>query len=221
MGAAAHLGIDLRDYDRQIRTFIPSYDELLGLAAHVLAATAPGRAPVILDLGIGTGALSAQSLHAKPAARIVGIDEDQAMLDMARARLGPRPALVPGSFERADLPRCDAIVASLALHHVPTRARRARLFRRCFRALRSGGVLLSADCYLSASPRMESADRHAWLAHLQREYAPRQARRYLRAWAKEDVYVTLIDELRLLEEAGFRVDVAGRRGCFAVIAAER
>ena len=39
MGAASHLGIDLREYDSRIRTFIPGYDELLDAAAARSAVT--------------------------------------------------------------------------------------------------------------------------------------------------------------------------------------
>jgi len=219
MGAAAHLGIRLRNYDRQIRTFIPGYDEMLRLAVHALDACVTRRAPLVVDLGIGTGALSARSLVVRPRARIVGVDEDEEMLAAARARLGAAPRFIRGNFERAGIPRCDAIVASLSLHHVPTRARRARLFRRVARALRPGGPIIVADCYLSSTLRMRAADTREWLGHLERSYSPSQSRAYLRAWAKEDFYVPLTEELRLMERAGLRPDVVGRRGCFAVIAA--
>jgi trans-aconitate methyltransferase len=220
MGAASHLGIDLRRYDRLIRTFIPGYEEMLKLAANALTAAVPTRTPVIVDLGIGTGALSAECVRARPRATILGIDEDAAMLEMARRRLGRRASVLTGSFERVDLPPCDVIVASLALHHVPTAARRAKLFRRCVRALRAGGALIIADCYLSSAAAMQAADRREWLRHLERTYTASQARGYLRAWAKEDFYVELAEEIRLLTRAGFTVDIAGRHGCFAVIAGQ-
>ena len=61
MGAASHLGIDLRDYDARIRTFIPGYEHLLGIASAVLAATVQARSPLVVDLGTGTGALAERS----------------------------------------------------------------------------------------------------------------------------------------------------------------
>jgi SAM-dependent methyltransferase len=221
MSVAAHLGIDLREYDARIRTFIPGYDGMLDALAATLAVAVAKRAPTIVDLGIGTGSVATRCLKAKPGARVIGIDEDDGMLAAARARLGGRPALVHGSFERIELPGCDAIVAALALHHLPTRERRLRLLRRCFRALRPGGVLISADCYPASSPRLQTADRRAWLRHLEASYTPAEARAYLRAWAKEDFYVPLIDEIDLLQRAGFSVDIATRRHAFAVIAATK
>jgi ubiquinone/menaquinone biosynthesis C-methylase UbiE len=217
--AASHLGIDLREYDARIRTFIPGYETMLDLAASALAATVGARSPLIMDLGIGTGALAADCLAGKPSARILGVDEDEGMLAAAKQRLGRRFTPVAGSFERIALPACDAVTASLALHHIPTPARRLRLFRRIHRALRRGGALIIADCYLATDVRIQTDDRAAWLAYLQQTYTRREAKAYLRAWAKEDAYARLSDEVRLLERVGFAVDVVWRSGSFAVLAA--
>jgi SAM-dependent methyltransferase len=141
------------------------------------------------------------------------------MLAAARTRLGCRLTDRRGNFETVDLPACDAVIASLALHHIPTPARRSRLFRRLRRALRPGGVLVIADCYLASDLRIQADDRRAWLRHLQRSYTARESRAYLRAWAKEDFYARLADELPMLERAGFTADVTSRAGAFAVIVA--
>ena len=217
MGAASHLGIVLRDYDTKIRTFVPGYAESLGTAAAVVTASVRGTRPVLLDLGTGTGALAARCLALKPSARIIGVDEDAGMLAAARRRIGARFTAIEGSFERVELPACDAVTASLALHHVPTAGRRLALFRRIRRALRPGGVVISADCYLASSPSLRAADRRAWLEHLERRYSAKASAAYLRAWAEEDHYVTLADEIAMLERCGFLVDVGWRRGSFAVV----
>jgi tRNA (cmo5U34)-methyltransferase len=222
MGAGSHLGIDLAEYDARIRTFIPDYDVMHDIVAYALGATMRRRAPAIVELGIGTGALAARCLEACPSGRIVGVDEDAAMLAAAAVRLGGGlHEAVQGSFESIDLPRCDAIVACLALHHVPPGGRRLRLFRRLHQRLRPGGVLLSADCYPAADPRLAAADRAAWTAHLEESYTRHQARGFFRRWAREDHYVPLLDEIATLRRAGFAVDVPWRKQAFAVIAAAR
>ena len=149
--------------------------------------------------------------------QMTGSAGKRAVVALARERLGRRLTTMEGDFLSARLPRCDAIVASFALHHVATRRRKARLYARCFRALRSGGLLVSADCSLASIARVRSLDRAAWRAHLERRYSARRANAYLRAWAKEDVYVRLDTEIALLRSAGFIVDVPWRQGSFAVI----
>lgn len=222
MSVAAHLGIDLCEYDARIRTFIPSYESMLETAARAVRTTMRKRHPVVVDLGIGTGALSAACLEAVPGARVIGIDEDEAMLAAARERLGRRltPAL-HGSFERVALPPCDVVVASLALHHIPTPPRRLRLLRRVRAALRPGGALFSVDCHPSSTARLAAVERGDWLAHLEKTYSPSQARGFLRAWAKDDHYTTLPDELALLRRAGFTPEIVERHGAFAVVVAFR
>src|SRR5262249_56574977 len=107
--------------------------------------------------------------------------------------------------------------ASFALHHVRTRARKAAIYRRCFRALRRGGLFVSADCFVATDRRQRYLDRDAWRAHLARTYSRARAEGFLRAWAKEDVYFPLHDEVALLERAGFSADVRWRRRSFAVV----
>jgi len=221
MGAAEHLGITLREYDARIRTFIPGYEHLLDIAASALGTTVRARAPLIADLGIGTGALAERCLAVKPRARIIGVDEDAGMLGAAGQRLGRKLTPLEGSFETVDLPRCDAVTASLALHHIPTPARRQRLFRRVRRALRRGGAFIIADCYVASDARLQDLDRAAWLAHLHRSYSAPAARNYLRTWGGEDHYAKLLDEIASLQRAGFNVDIATRHLCFAVVVAVR
>jgi SAM-dependent methyltransferase len=217
MSVAAHLGIDIDDYDRRIRTFIPRYEEMLDAAAEAVGR----RAGVILDLGIGTGALAARCLAHSPRARIVGVDVDPEMLALAARRLPPSTTLTRCNFLRAPLPPADVAIASFALHHVRTRPAKERFYRRLRKALASDGIFVSADSHPDADRDAASAQREAWLAHLRKSYAPAEAVKILDSWSDEDVYQPLDVELNLLRRAGFRVDVPWRREGFAVIRGRR
>ena len=210
---ASHLGINLREYDARIRSFIPTYEEMLNVAA----AAIPRSARSIVDLGIGTGALARRCMKQAPRARIVGIDADPAMADIAAQRLGPRATTVTGSFLRTPIPRCDAIVASLSLHHVRTRRAKRVLYRSMRRALRRSGRAVIVDCLPASEIDTRQQQFDDWLAHLRRQYSRREARALLRAWAHEDVYVPLAEETVLMRTAGFRVEVLWRKGPFAVV----
>jgi len=217
MSVARHLGIKLADYDARIRTFIPDYEEMLGVAA----AAIPRRTRTILDLGIGTGALSARCLESAPGARVVGIDVDPAIVALAARRLGGRATLETGSFLRAPLPHCDAAVASFSLHHVRTQAAKAALYRRVHAALGPRGLFINVDCQPASDAAVLRAQRAAWLAHLRRSYTRARAGAVLDSWADEDVYVPLDRELELMRRSGFAVEVLWRRGAFAVLRAAR
>ena len=216
MSVASHLGITVREYDQRIRTFIPNYEELLDQTA---SAIDPNAATVI-DLGVGTGALSAQCLQHARKARVVGVDADDTMLPIAQQRLGGRATFMKGDFLRVDLPRADAVVATLALHHIRSRAMKVRLYERIRAVLRRGGRLVSGDYHPSVNKERSLEEREMWLAHLRQTYTRAKAAKLLEDWSHEDTYVPLRTEVGLLEKAGFRtVDVLWRRDGFAVIAA--
>jgi SAM-dependent methyltransferase len=217
VSVASHLVIDLEEYDARIRTFIPYYDEMLDVAASIVARRGPR---VLVDLGTGTGALAERIAADARGVSTVGIDADEGMLAMAAKRLPRRAAFVHDSFVRAPLPRCDAITASFALHHVESPHTKRRLFARARAALRAGGVLVSADCHPSSSRELATEGRQSWHRFLSGTYGPQKARAFLQAWAEEDFYTTLRAELQLLHAAGFDADVAWRRDSFAVIVAE-
>ena len=103
-----------------------------------------------------------------------------------------------------------------------TSAARAKqqFYRRCFAALRPGGVLVNGDCAPASSPRGFARDLEVWYAHLGRSLGGRaKGKRVYESWADEDFYLQLADEIRLLTRAGFIVDIPWRRTPFAVIAA--
>jgi ubiquinone/menaquinone biosynthesis C-methylase UbiE len=215
VSVSSHLAIDVREYDSRIRTFIPDYETMLDAVARLVAARRPR---VVVDLGTGTGALAARVLRAARGASIVGIDQDEAMLATARRRMARRRVrLVQDSFLRAPFPACDAFIASLALHHIEQPRDKRALFARARRALRGGGVLVSADCHPPSSPSLAAEGFEEWARHLAAHYGRKGAQAFLRAWADEDFYTTLETELQLLLKAGFTADVVWRHGLFAVV----
>jgi len=222
VSVASHLGMSPAAYDRRIRGLIPHYEELIAEAARALDAA---RRPIrhIVDLGIGTGTLTRACLGVAPDARVVGIELDASMSSMAMRRLGTlaaRVRMVHGNFLDATLPACDAIVGSYSLHHIKSRREKGAFYRKCARALRPGGVLVSGDCFPPASAELWTRDVNDWIAHLARTFGTgARAKREFESWKDEDRYVPLAEEIRLLAEAGFRVDVPWRRSPFAVVAA--
>ena len=216
MGAATHLGIRLGEYDRAIATLIPHYSDLLDAAAAAVDTIAR-LTPAVVDLGTGSGTLAQRIVKVRPKARVIGVDADPTMLDAAAKRLGGKIQTIEANFEQVRIPRCDVVSASFSLHHIPTGQRKGALYKRCFTALRPGGMFVSADCYLADSGKVQQRNRQAWLDHLKKTYTRKKAENFLRTWAKEDVYFTLDREIELLKEAGFSTEVMWRKDSFAVL----
>lgn len=219
---ASHLGVAADDYDRQIRRFIPGYEAMIGEVVALLDDVLPA-APLVADLGAGTGALAGAILTAIPRARALLVDIDPNMLDVARARLAPHGERA--TFRRASfadpLPPCDAIVASLALHHVADIADKRALYAALRGALRPRGVLVSADCTVhAAGPEHDRAFR-LWTAGMfDAGIGPGEAEALFAQWSREDTYLPLHVELGLLADAGFaRPECFWRRGPMTVFGA--
>ena len=194
-----HLGLAARDYDATIRRYIPQYEQMIAMVVGLVRGD-------VIDLGTGTGALAAAILEGQPSARVKLVDIDPAMLDAARARVarfGDRAELVHASFE-ASLPPCDAVVASLALHHIPELDRKRALYRRIHDALRPGGRVVIADATVHANGSEHDVIYTMWSAWMASHgIAQHEANALFEKWSGEDRYYPLATELRLLADAGF------------------
>jgi tRNA (cmo5U34)-methyltransferase len=214
-----HLDVDADAYDVEIRRFIPYYDDMLATGVELLASLAPPGARV-LDLGGGTGALSAAVLAGLPQARVTILDVDGAMLDEARrrlARFGDRAEFRQASF-LDPLPAADAVVASLALHHVHDLGAKTDVYRAIRAALPPGGVFLNLDAAITEGPRLNALTFDRWAAGMaEHGITDTAARSHFAAWAAEDRYFPLSDELAALRIAGFaEVECFWRRGGSAI-----
>ena len=214
-----HFGLEVAAYDATIVQYIPHYRELVDTAAAWLCGHVPDGG-LVLDLGAGTGALSAAVLAALPRARVELIDADAGMLASAAGRLAADHARVTTRVADffAPLPRCHGVVASLALHHVATADDKRRLYRAIHDALEPGGALWIADCVLADGGAVERRVRAEWAAHMQRHgLSADDAAAAFARWDVEDRYLPLAVELGLLADAGFaRPDCVWRRGPCAV-----
>ncbi len=223
MGIAEHLGIRLDEYDARIRSFIPAYDAMLGAAAASLRAL-PQSAPRVVDLGTGTGALAAACAREVPGPSLTLLDADPDVLAVANARLnalGAVPRLLHGSFSETALPSCDAVVASLALHHLRNESEKQGFYAKARASIASNGLLVTADCHPSGDAALAQHEHAAWRAHLERAYSATETEALFAAWAEEDTYMPLPTELELMRRTGFAPEVVWRLGAFAVIAARR
>lgn len=219
-----HLDVDADAYDAAIRRFIPYYDDMLATGVELLRALAPPTARV-LDLGAGTGALSAAVLDALPGTRVTALDVDEAMLEAARrrlARFGERVGFRAASY-LDPLPAADAVMASLALHHVHDLGAKTELYRAIHDALGAGGVFINVDAAVTEGPRLGALVFDRWAAAMAEHGIPEgEARAHFAAWATEDRYFPLDEELAALRRAGFaEVECFWRRGASAVCCALR
>jgi SAM-dependent methyltransferase len=113
-------------------------------AAGLLELLPKATGQLVIDLGCGSG-LWAQTLTSA-GYQVLGIDISPAMIELARQR-APAADFREGSFLTTEFPRCIAVTAiGEVLNYLFDRQNTARrlhgLFRRVYRALSPGGVLV-------------------------------------------------------------------------------
>lgn len=219
---AEHLHVHAAEYDTQVRRLVPHYDEAHAEVALALATKPPAS---VLDVGCGTGALSATLAQQFPAARFTALDADASMLEQARHRLAQvaeRCSFVHGRFLEAS-GQFDAVVASLALHHVPSRDEKRQVYALLRERLNEGGVLVNADAMVPRDPTLAGALQDRWAEHLmQHGFTRAEALGHFAQWKREDFYFSIDEELSLLRDAGFSgVELRWRRGPLGVLVARR
>jgi ubiquinone/menaquinone biosynthesis C-methylase UbiE len=112
---------EARDYDRM------GHDEVNArFVADFLQVHGPCRGGVVLDVGTGPSRIPILLCQADPAARVLGIDLAESMLELAR-----RNVAGTGLSERISLAKCDAkspgltygrfeaILSNAIVHHIP------------------------------------------------------------------------------------------------------
>lgn len=212
-----HLRLEIEVYDAAIRRFIPGYEAMIATAAD---AVARGKPTHVLDLGAGSGALAAAILQRTSDTLVELLEVDWDMLSRARVQLaefGDRVRYTRQSF-LDPLPDCDAVVASLSLHHVPTLDEKAELFRRIFEVLPPGGMLVNADVTMPTADAERTAAYEGWADHLVANgIARREAFRHFEAWSDEDTYFPLDAELGALAKAGFEASCTWQQGVSKVV----
>jgi tRNA (cmo5U34)-methyltransferase len=214
-----HLGTSATDYDRVIRTFIPGYEQMLSTIGWWLSEVIPSNGQII-ELGGGTGALGHMVLTKLPKARLEIWDIDPQMLAVARVRLkefGGRVTVREQSFtEKMD--HCNAVIATLSLHHLPTLDAKRAVYTNIFKALSKPGIFLNGDCTMDLTEPGHGVMLRYWVAFMAKHgITQAQARKHFKDWSKEDTYQHISDELISLAQAGFRrPEVFWKEGPIAV-----
>ena len=133
------------EYDAQRQHVIPELDTFYGTA--VWAADWPSDHPRILDIGAGTGLLSALLLQRYPEASLTALDISEQMLNVAKKRFAGNPNVryITGDYVTTNLGgRYDLICSALSIHHLIDKDKR-NLYQRIYETLNPKGVFVNAD----------------------------------------------------------------------------
>ena len=214
-------------YDGQRRALMPCFDLFYQTAANLAAGVPDVRR--VLDLGAGTGLISAFVYARCPDAEYILADISTQMLVQARQRFQGLPNF---RYMEQDLARLDAaaglpeggfdlIVSGLAIHHLEN-GQKQSLFHQVARLLAPNGRFINADQVLGENAAAERIYTEAWRQHVMRSSALTEAEKNAAfERIKLDRMATLSDQFQWLREAGLQADLYFQHYNFVVFAAAK
>jgi len=212
-----------QEYDSQREYIIPDLRQFYGAA--VWAMESPAGKPEILDVGAGTGLLSAFLLEKFPDARLTLMDISENMLDMARNRFAARPGTgyVVCDYSCSELGGpYDIVCSALSIHHLAPEDKRL-LFKRIFASLKPGGMFVNADQADGETPYFRERYLDYWNDFL--KSGPMTGAQHAEILKRRDTLDRndrLSVQLSWLSESGFSdVDVVYKNRTFIVTVAKK
>jgi tRNA (cmo5U34)-methyltransferase len=219
-----HFNAEAEVFDERVVRIVPQYRAMLEALVNALPF-APKQRITVADLGCGTGTVACLVKKRFPRASITCIDLSRNMLEQAAQKLRGASGV---TFEAGEIgayrftKKYDAVVSSLALHHVQPGRGKAALYKKICGTLKKGGVFVNADIVIAADPAVQKRYLDGWAAFILTSFTKAQVNENYRRYKREDRPAVLADELALLSSAGFmNADVYWKHLNFAVYGARK
>lgn len=216
-------GANADKYDEQRRKVIPCFDDFYKTAVDLIPCGKEA-AFRFLDLGAGTGLLTALILAKFPNAMATLIDISEKMLAKARERFETQKDIFFSIMDYAasPLPRgYDLVVSAVSIHHLPDSEKRG-LFGNIYEALLPGGTFIHAELVKGTTEITEALYQRVWLEYLKQTDLNADQLALISQRMSYDQTAPLEDQLSWLRETGFEhVDCFYKYYNFAVYAGSK
>lgn len=218
-----HFEEEALEYDGIIKNLIPYYSRMVEAVVNSMPFRVSDCIEV-LDLGCGTGTVSRAVKNAYPHAKLTCLDISGKMLQMASEKLreAQDTTFINSSFTEFDFDKkYDAVVSSLALHHLVTREDKLNFYKKIYLGLKSGGIFINADLVLASDGILQNTYMEQWKNFMYRNVPVDEVeKKWIPANHEEDSPASLTDHFEMLKEVGFTVmDVVWKYYNFAVCVA--
>ena len=191
-------------YDGQRRKVIPCFDDFYKTAIDLIPFDTEDKFTV-LDLGAGTGLLTALILNSFPKASSMVLDISGKMLEKAKERFKGNDHVHFCAMDYArSLPtgEFDLIVSAMSIHHLYDPDKRL-LYKKIYNALLPGGMFIHAELVKGTTDATEVTYQRMWFEHLKKTDLTEDQLSVIFERMSHDITTPLDIQLDWLKEAGF------------------
>lgn len=192
-----------QNYDSQRKKLIPCFDDFYNISVSI--AESEKENPKVLDIGAGTGLLSAFILKKYPEASLTLIDISNKMLEIAKQRFKNFSNINYISDDYTKFVfngKYDIIISALSIHHL-SNYEKSNLIKKCYTLLEPNGIFINADQVLGETPFIETFNKKMWRKSIETSGLSREELDSCYNRIKLDKEATLEQQLNWLKEAGF------------------
>lgn len=191
-------------YDKQRPILIPCFDDFYGMA--LTLSDESKNVKSILDIGAGTGLMSALFAKKYPDANITLVDFSEPMLNKARERFKGNEKIyyLQADFSTVNFEeeKYELIVSGLAIHHLSHELKKV-LFQKIYSALKPNGLFINADQVKGATDFSERIYKENWRNHVLNSSLTDEEKDSAFKRVSLDIMSPLNDQLKWLHDAGF------------------
>jgi len=194
-------------YDQNRQKVIPCFDDMYETVVRLIPFSSQDQFS-FLDLGAGTGLVSALILNAFPSAEPTLLDISDKMLEKARERFAGKHRITFHVLDYHEDPipgKYDLVASAMSIHHLADSGKQ-RLFRKIYDVLQPGGLFVHAELALGATEATEDLYQERWRDHLQQTNLNAETLAVIYERMSYDMPAPLDAQLDWIRAAGF-VDV--------------
>lgn len=192
-----------KKYDEQRKKFIPCFDDFYRVSVSMASVNMEN--PKILDIGAGTGLLSAFLIERYPDASFTLIDISEKMLDVAKDRFRGNSNvkyIVADYSKHSFVEKYDMVVSALSIHHLEDEEKK-ELYKKSYSLLKQNGIIINADQVHGETPFIETLNKKIWKHYIENSGLPEEEILAGYERTKLDKDSTLDQQINWLKEAGF------------------
>ena len=196
-------------YDSHIVNVLPYYSEYHAQVID-LVRSMETEAPKWLDSGCGTGTLALRALESIPNIRFTLCDPSEKMLEEAKQKLAGKDCrFLNVSSDGLTFEDEFDVVTAIQSHHYYEKKKREEAVRRCFRALRSGGIFVAFENIRMSTDESDTIAFKRWKTFLKEHgNSEEDVDMQVKRRGTEVLPITIEEHLELLKRCGFRsVDI--------------